>query len=417
MHRRSALAAIFGVTLTIASPASEPSRPAVTLNIPNYKITGPYTHGNLDLFLLHGADTVVGQKVCTLQEAMEKKIAVVHETSNVNLLSIENTSGDVDIFIMAGDVVKGGKQDRVIAFDLVVPPKSGRVPMPSFCVEAGRWRKRGAEAEGQFACSDNQIVGRGLKVAVNASRQQGEVWQEVAEAQKKLSDNLGKNVQSAASASSLQLALEDKDLQAKIGEYERKLSDTCKDKSDVIGVAVVVNGQVSSVDVFGSAELFGKLWPKLLKSAAAEAFAEAKPDLKYKAPNTAQIEQFLAEAAQGEAKEVSLVQSIAAGQGRQTTNNIAPQQQVDDLSQTLPPTQIQPPPPANAAAAPESKYRCRIVQVNKPKSLLVESQDNVIAGAVWHRCFIAKDYPKPKPQQDGGQQQRGNSDQPKGKGR
>lgn len=412
MHRRAALAVIAGLTFALMSPAHETPAPS-SPNIPNYKISGPYTHGNLDLFLIHGADTVVGKKVVTLQEAMEKKIVVVHETSDVNMLSIENNSPDVEVFIMSGDVVKGGKQDRVIAFDIVVPSKSGRVAMPSFCVESGRWRKRGAEADGHFGCSDNQVVGRGLKVAVNASRQQGEVWQEVAEAQKKLSDNLGKNVQAPASASSLQLALEDKDLQGKLAAYEKKLGECCKEKSDVIGLAVVVNGQVSSVDIFGSSELFGKLWPKLLKSAATEAFAESKVEIKYKAPEAAKVEQFMAESAKGEATVVSM-----ARQGVQTSNRAPAQGR--EPTQTVQPAPGQPA-QAKAPAPPEATYRCSIVQVNQPKTLLVESRDNEKAGVVWHRCFIAKDEPKPKPpvqpQERGNQQERGNPPQPKGRGR
>ena len=112
-----------------------------------YTISGPFTHDNLTIFLLHGKDTLSGKPLLTLQEALEQKKAVVHETAQVNELSVENVSEDVEIYVQPGDIVKGGRQDRLIAVDLILPPKSDKVPIASFCVEARRWAKRGGEAD------------------------------------------------------------------------------------------------------------------------------------------------------------------------------------------------------------------------------------------------------------------------------
>ncbi len=365
---------------------------------PKYKLSGPHTHGNLTLFYMHGPDTVPGKTVLTLKEAMEKKVVTVHETSNVNTLTIENTSTEVEVFVMSGDVVKGGKQDRVIAFDLVLPAKSGVVPLPSFCVEHGRWTKRGAEATDKFACSDSQICSKELKVAVNGSRQQGEVWKEVEAAQGKISNNIGRNVQSGASPSSLQLALEDKDLQAKVAEYETALAGGCRQAPDIIGMAVVVNGEVSGADVFGSADLFRKLYPKLLKAAATEAFAEFKKDKTIEVCKVEAVEAFFVEAAKAPMKEVEM---LPAGNGteRASANNVAAQVRGNDSAES-------------GKAKPTLKYRCRIVQYTAPKTLLVESHDNEQADVVWHRCYVAKDEPKAKPvQQVEPQQRRGSVNQ------
>src|SRR5262249_50494006 len=83
--------------------------PAVT------RVSGPYTHANLSLYLLHGRDVVPGRKFLTLAEAIEQKKVVVNETGQVNQLTVENLS-DGELFIMTGDIVKGGRQDRVLAF-------------------------------------------------------------------------------------------------------------------------------------------------------------------------------------------------------------------------------------------------------------------------------------------------------------
>src|SRR6266851_2883185 len=62
-----------------------------------YGISGPFTHDNLTIFLLHGRDTLSGKPLLTLQEALEQKKAVVHETKDVNELSVENVSPDIEI--------------------------------------------------------------------------------------------------------------------------------------------------------------------------------------------------------------------------------------------------------------------------------------------------------------------------------
>src|SRR5262249_36721858 len=141
----------------------------------------------LSIFLLHGKDAVAsGHPLLTLQEAMEQKKLIVHETSDVNELSVENVATDIDVFIQSGDIVRGGKQDRLMAVDMIVSPKSGKVPIASFCCESGRWRKRGGESEAAFAESSKQAANKDVKLAVNAARDQGQVWEKVKEAQKKL---------------------------------------------------------------------------------------------------------------------------------------------------------------------------------------------------------------------------------------
>src|SRR5262249_18624933 len=108
-----------------------------------YLVSGPFTHRNLSIFLIHGPNQVTGDFL-TLQEALEQKKVVVFETKDVNELAIQNLSNQ-DVYVQAGDIVKGGQQDRMIGVDLIVPPKSARLPIAAFCVEHGRWSGRGTE--------------------------------------------------------------------------------------------------------------------------------------------------------------------------------------------------------------------------------------------------------------------------------
>ena len=239
---------------------------------PSYRISAPYTHKNLTIYLIHGKNETSKTNVLTLQEAMDRQLLRVYETSDVNELAVENISKTFDVFIQSGDIVKGGKQDRILGVSIIIPARSGRIRIEAFCVESGRWEKRGNEDAGQFSSSNDRIVSKELKLAANGARSQRDVWQKVSEAQEKLSRNVGTAV--APKSSSLQLSLENGKVTATADEYVRKLSGLIEGKSDVIGYAFAVNGRINSADVYVSNFLFTKLWPRMLKAAAVEAVSE-----------------------------------------------------------------------------------------------------------------------------------------------
>lgn len=171
----------------ISSLPTQAQRPAAVMA--DYAISGPYTHKNLTIFLLHGTDQSRGQAPLTLQEAMRRKLVVVRETGDVNELTIQNRSNR-EVFVQAGDIVKGGQQDRVLALDLIVPPRSGRIPIEAFCVEQGRWSRRSNEAVTAFSASENMLASKDLKIAANGKRSQAEVWANVSKTQEKLAMNV-----------------------------------------------------------------------------------------------------------------------------------------------------------------------------------------------------------------------------------
>jgi len=153
------------------------------------RISGPHSHANLAIYFVHGV-SAGGAVPLTLQEALDQGKVQVVETGRVNELQIENTGAE-QVFIQAGDIVKGGKQDRILAVSIIIPARSGRVSIQAFCVESGRWTKRGEEDSGKFNSSNDRIVTKELKLAANSTRSQQEVWSQVSEAQTRLSRNVG----------------------------------------------------------------------------------------------------------------------------------------------------------------------------------------------------------------------------------
>ena len=271
----------------------------------DYKLSGPYTHGNLTVFLVHGKD-LTKKTFLTLQEALAQKKVRVYETKDVNELAIRNFSNQ-DVYVQAGDIVRGGDQDRMISVDFIVPPKSGRMPIAAFCVESGRWSKRGNEESASFSSSENSVALKDLKLAAKREASQQAVWKNVSVAQEKLSANVNASVADTLSTSSYELSVENSKVKETSAEYIDALSAVVQSKNDVIGYVFAINGKVNSADVYASRALFLKLWPKLLKASAVEAIAELNKDVEVKPIVSETIETFLAESEKpsASAKEVT----------------------------------------------------------------------------------------------------------------
>lgn len=265
----------------------------------SYRLSGPYTHNNLTVFLVHGKDQTT-RTFLTLQEALAQKKVRVYETKEVNELAIRNFSNE-NIYVQAGDIVRGGEQDRMISIDFIVPPRSGRMPIAAFCVESGRWNKRGNEEAAVFASSENGVVSKEIKLAAKSAKSQQEVWKTVKVAQDKLGRNVGGSVQDQMSVSSLELSVEDRKVKETTAAYIKALSGILQNKSDVIGYVFAINGKVNSADIYASHALFAKLWPKLIKASSVEAVAEIQKGLEHKPVTDETVKAFLVESEQASA--------------------------------------------------------------------------------------------------------------------
>jgi len=278
-------------------------------------ISGPVVHENLAIYFIHGP-SAPGKVPLTLEEGMAKGVVKVRETSNVNQLEIENLGND-EVFVQSGDIVKGGKQDRTLMVSLVLPPKSGAIPIASFCVEEGRWTARGREDAKQFSTASAAVPSRELKLAMKApipaepskmdqtSTRQQQVWENVRKTQAKLTGNLGTSVRSAQSASSLQLALENEKLVDAQRLYLNALKAAGERGDDIVGFIFAVNGELNSADVYPSNGLFRKMWAKLLSASVIEAIGH-KDEPTVAPPAVEAATAFLAAAEAGKTSEKPL---------------------------------------------------------------------------------------------------------------
>lgn len=184
--------------------------------------------------------------------------------ASVNELVLINNSSR-PLILLAGEVVTGGKQNRAIGADVVVPAGSEPLPLSVFCVEHGRW----SESRGAFAPAQ-AIANPEIRRQAQAHKSQRGVWEAV--------DRVAASASTASATGDYHQVLNSsparrewddatKEIHA---DYERELREHLR-RREVVGVVVAINGRLVWADVFSSLQLFEKYWPKLLRSYVIEA--------------------------------------------------------------------------------------------------------------------------------------------------
>ena len=212
--------------------------------------------------------------------------------ASVNELVLVNDSPK-PLLLLAGEVISGGKQNRIIGADVIVPPKGEPMPLTVFCVEHGRW----SEARSGFG-SVGAIAHPEIRKEAQANKSQQGVWNSVARS--------AAGMGAASPTADYKHVLESPKAKAQVDEaarvmqsdYERELREQLKVGSSV-GVVVAINGEIVWSDIFPTADLFRRYWPKLLRSYIMEAESrgsgEAAPWSRKlsSAPTVKQAESFL----------------------------------------------------------------------------------------------------------------------------
>jgi hypothetical protein len=235
--------------------------------------TKVYQYKNLQLYPVRANQVFVSHyralgNYVTLQEGLKKKKVLVTEHVNdpsssdgtVNTLYIENVSSDT-VMVLSGEVVQGGKQDRVMAQDFLLYPHSGKKDVAVFCVEPGRWvseGKDGAKFEKYYGISSNKVRG-----AATVTKDQQAVWDKVAETTKK---------NGAGTSTGTLAALKGSDnLNKELASYISYFEKVLIPETDVIGVVVVSGDAILGCDLFASHEIFANNYKNLIGAYATEA--------------------------------------------------------------------------------------------------------------------------------------------------
>ena len=196
-----------------------------------------------------------------------------YSSAEVNRLILVNNS-DRPLILLAGEIVTGGKQDRIVGRDRIVPPHSEPIDLSVFCVEPHRWE----ESSAKFGAAQAMMAQPSVRKQAMAAKDQHQVWNEVARSRAAIvaaapppaavaltdSSSYAKTMQNGAVAGRVDL------LAAPVARsWERTLGELRARKA--VGAVVAVNGEIVWADIFASPGLLEKYWPKLVRSYAAEA--------------------------------------------------------------------------------------------------------------------------------------------------
>src|SRR5215510_15653392 len=303
-------------SLQADSPPNEKRLKPLSLNSTStplraaWRIGTPVSHEKLTVYPVLSDESVDTSDLITLDEGLRagsvtitelgadgRSRAIAHrdrvgDGAEVNKLALTNNSGKM-LILIAGEMLIGGKQDRIVGHDCIVASTGKPIPLDVFCVEHGRWSEEASfgPSRGVSGGSSTAAVGisghaagppppqpppppmamasPNIREKAQAKKSQTEVWAGVAE--------VNKSASVISSTGSLSKLYEDEKTGLKLEEYERALKSKLSGKNTV-GVVVALGGRITTADVFASSSLFQAYWPKMLKSYAAEAIGTQRSE-------------------------------------------------------------------------------------------------------------------------------------------
>jgi hypothetical protein len=275
-----------------------------------YRVLEPIRHGNLTVFPVVASNSYPTGEFLTLDEGLRSGEVVVteagrvqglirrhdmpvhHDGAEVNRLVLVNNSKR-PLLLLAGEIVTGGKQDRVIGKDRIVPPESDPVDLSVFCVEPGRWiatSEHFGASEAMYGKATGgpalnppmaMMAQPSLRAKAMGDKNQDEVWDEVRKQREAVSAEVAASAPAVAtqvaSTSSYARVMETEEVKKQVDavatpieQNYHSLIQQLRDRN-AVGVVVAVNGGIIWADVFASTDLLEKYWPKLVRSYASEA--------------------------------------------------------------------------------------------------------------------------------------------------
>ena len=284
-----------------------------------YKVLEPIRHGNLTVFPVVSAKSYPTGEFLTLDEGLRSGEVVVTEAGRVQglirrhpLPSIRYDGAQVNrlvlvnnskrpLLLLAGEIVTGGKQDRVIGKDRIVPPESDPIDLGVFCVEPGRWvatSEHFGASEAMYGSAGGSSAARvpmammaqpSVRAKAMGDKDQNEVWDEVRKQREAVRVEMEASAPTAvgvvAGTSSYAKLMENEDVKKQVDAVAKPIEVNYQSlirqlrERNAVGVVAAVNGRIIWADVFASTELLEKYWPKLVRSYASEAVVTRAKDV------------------------------------------------------------------------------------------------------------------------------------------
>lgn len=262
-----------------APEAAPPAPEAPVSSTERYALGPPVRHGALAVWpVLDARPSTTGEYLTLADGLASGRVEVAEKDGGTVPELLVKNSSDLALFLAAGDLVTGGRQDRVIVADHVVPPRSEAVVAVN-CVEHGRWSGGASFAYGGR-------VEYQLKQAVEIDTEQAKTWATVAELNAKKGDALkakGVRVDELSPTTGTYRASMDADaVRAEAGPYAAAVRSALTGER-VVGLVVAFGADVVGTELFGSPTLLARSRDGIAEGVARDAVsrgagAAAAPD-------------------------------------------------------------------------------------------------------------------------------------------
>jgi hypothetical protein len=298
--RKLSLALAVAAALSVHPPSNSSTAQAGERQ-PGYKVLEPITHGKLTIFPVVSESSHDTSTFLTLDEGLRSGEVVVTEAGRVspligrplrrplppdapipqpwperpyqegpgryggdqvNQLVLVNNS-DRPLILLAGEIVTGGKQDRIVGKDRIVPAKSDPIDLSVFCVEPSRW----TETASHFGSMNFLMAQPSVRKSAMADRNQQEVWNEVGKSRAAMAEAAPPAASSLQATSSHARVMQNVEVQKQVeavaapleGSYQQVLQELRAHKA--VGVVVAIKGRIIWADIFASTALLGSIGP------------------------------------------------------------------------------------------------------------------------------------------------------------
>ena len=324
------------LTATFSATHLQPVRAAGPETSSGFTVLKPIQSGDLTLFpIIRNDGRSAGSQFITLDEGFKSGEVEVTEAGKVrglvrprggaqparyqgdqvNTLVLVNNSRR-PLLLLAGEIVTGGKQDRIIAKDRIVPAGADPIDLSVFCVEHGRWTESSAKF-GATAASESKsfMVQPAVRQQAMVAKDQQQVWNSVAGAVSNMAvaaapppsanqtvtvESRTRSLGTTSYAKAMQApevsAAVDKESPGLLQSREQALQTLREDHA--VGVVVALRGEVIWADIFSNPELLARYWSKLVRSYAAEGLGGDRSS-SHKPATIADAQSFLDQPSQG----------------------------------------------------------------------------------------------------------------------
>lgn len=247
----------------VPTPRPEPPVPPRDDNplrdlVRRLEVGRPYEYRGITVFPLVLRRAPGESGIRSLDEALDAGWLRIREMdeARVSDLLVRNDSRH-PVFLMAGQILLGGRQNRIVREDSLLPPDSAAYEVPVYCGEKERWAGEKEDFRGAGGLVNQELRGLAAKGA-----SQGEIWGSI---DRQLSD-----AKARAPTRSYQEIYASEPVRRDVEDVIDRLKRVPGGRT--VGAVTCAGGRLLSCDLFEDPELFARLWDKICRAHAVDGY-------------------------------------------------------------------------------------------------------------------------------------------------